>query len=233
MARGKFSSLGTITKKERLIINDRIQCRSALIFISECPYAGYYGTTVPDSEEPESMFLVTDIEYDVDKVIRTIQSVKSHYQHEFDAVPGTISFKNKQYGMIRVRALPCQKIPSLINAFKEKGIKFARHHKHAPFDGIIHVTKYFKTEEVEEGIFLDLESTAYAYLRIYKYISWDTFENVNSYASNNIDFSFDAALATMYDEQGILDMIRIYDEKRTVEKLRIIQDKFINKIERY
>ncbi|MFO7851399.1 MAG: hypothetical protein ACQERS_06260 [Bacteroidota bacterium] len=232
MARGKFSSLGTITKKERLIINDRIECRSALIFISEFPYAGYYGTTVPDKEEPESMFLVTDKVHNVDEVIRTIQNVKSYYQHDFDAVPGTISFKNKRYGMIRIRSLSCQMIPSLIRVFREEGIKFARHHKHAPFEGIIHVTKYFKTEEVEEGIFLDLESTAYGYLRIYKYLQWDTFENVYSYARNNIDFSFDAALATMYDENGILDMTRIYDEKRTVEKLRIIQDKFMAKINR-
>ncbi|MBN1388802.1 MAG: hypothetical protein JW965_10165 [Bacteroidales bacterium] len=227
MAARTFSSIGTTTKKERLILNDRIDCRAVLIFISEYPYAGYYGTTVPDKDEPKSMFLVTDTNYDDEKVIRAIQSVKSHFKHFFDAVPGTIKFLNYNMGMIRFRNISCKQIPELIKAFKDEGIKFMSHHNFHPFDGIIRVTKYFNTEEVEEGILIDIDNPDHAYLHIERKLTWETFESIYRDVRNNMTgFTFDAALATMYNERGVLDFIRIYDEKRSVEKLRTLYKKF-------
>ena len=234
MALNKLFSIGTITKKDSIILNDRIDDKSALVFISEHPYSGYYGTTVPDKKEPESMFLVTDQHYDDDKIIRSIQAVKTHFEYEFDGVPGTISFLNKQLGMIRVRCVSYEYVPLLLKAFRKEGIEFMSHHNFPPFEGIIRVTKYFKTEEVEEDIFIDLENPYLAYLHIDRPLSWNTFENVYRDVRNNItELSFDGALATMYNEQGILDFVRIYDEKRSVEKLRVIYKKLKDIMGRY
>jgi len=234
MASRKFSSIGTVTKKGKLILNDRIDCTAALIFIEEYPYSGYYGTTVPDKGEPKSLFLVTRTDYDDDKIIRAIQGVKSHCEYDFDAVPGTISFLNKNFGMIRIRNISCLQVLMLIDAFREEGIEFNHHQKFPAFEGIIRVTKYFNTEEVEDGIFIDLDNSLRGYLQIDRKLSWKTFENIYRDVRNNItDFTFDAALVTMYNEKGILDFVRIFDRKRTVEKLRVIYKKFKDIMGRY
>lgn len=224
-------SIGAITKKEWIILNDRIDDKSALVFISEHPYAGYYGTTVPDKKEPQSMYLVTDQDYTDEKIIRSIQAVKTHFKYSFDAVPGTISFLNKNLGIIRVRCVSYEHVPLMLRAFRQEGIEFMPHRSFPHFEGIVRVTKYFKTEEAEEGIYIDLESPFLAYLHIDKVLNWDTFEKIYRDVRNNItEFSFDGALATMYDEFGIIDFVRIYDEKRSVEKLRVIYNKFKDRL---
>lgn len=227
MTISRLFSIGSITKKDSIILNDRINDKSALVFISEHPYSGYYGTTVPDKEEPQSMFLVTDHNYSDDQIIRSIQAVKTQFEYSFDAVPGTISFLNKHLGMIRVTCVSYEHVPILIEEFRKKGIAFMPHRSFPSFEAIINVTKYFKTEEVDEGIFIDLDSLYFAYLHIDADLPWNTFERIYRDVSNNItDFKFDAALAKMYNEKGLIDFVRIYDEKRSVDKLRIIYKKF-------
>ncbi|MEE4213756.1 MAG: hypothetical protein V2I34_01750 [Bacteroidales bacterium] len=229
-----FSSIGTTTKKESLILNDRIDDSSALVFICEHPYSGYYGSTVPDKPEPQSMYLITDQNYDSDMIIRSIQAVKKHFDYDFDAVPGLISFLNKDFGMIRVQCVSYQHVPRLIRALRKENIGFMPMRNFPSFEGIVRVTKYFKTEEARPGIFLDIGNPNFAYLHIEKEIEWNVFEKIYRDVSNNItDFSFDAALAKMYNEKGILDFIRIYDEKRSVEKLEIIHNKFKDIIQKY
>jgi len=233
MEKNKLLSIGSLTKKDWIILNDRIDDKSALVFISEYPYSGYYGTTVPDKKEPQSMYLVTYQDYTDDQIIRSIQAVKTHFEYAFDAVPGTISFLNKNFGIIRVRCVSYEHVPLLIDAFRKEGIVFMQHRNLPHFEGIIKVTKYFKTVEEEEGIFIDQENRYLAYLHIDKHLSWDTFEKIYRDVSNNItEFSFDAALATMYNEYGILDFVRIYDEKRSLDNLKIIYKKFKDRISR-
>lgn len=226
-------SIGSVTKKDWIILNDRIDDKSALVLISEYPYSGYYGTTVPDKKEPQSMYLVTYHDYTDDQIIRSIQAVKTHFEYAFDAVPGTISFLNKNLGIIRVRCVSYEHVPLLVDAFRKEGIVFMQHRNLPHFEGIIKVTKYFKTVEEEEGIFIDQENRYLAYLHIDKFLGWDTFEKIYRDVSNNItEFSFDAALATMYNEYGILDFVRIYDEKRSLDNLKIIYKKFKDRISR-
>jgi len=233
MEQKKLFSVGTITKKDWIILNDRIDDKSTLVFISEYPYAGYYGTTVPDRKEPQFMYLVTDKDYDNELIIRYVQAVKKHFEYSFDAVPGSISFLNKYLGIIRITSLPYEYVPLLVEAFRQEGIGFMQHRSFPHFEAMVKVTKYFKTEEVEEGIFIDLENPNMAYLHIDRFLDWDKFEKLYQDVRNNItEFSFDAALATMYNEYGIVDFIRIYDEKRSLEKLMIIYNKFKDRLDR-
>jgi hypothetical protein len=234
MENATFSSIGTTTKKEDLILNDRIDDSSALMFISEHPYSGYYGSTVPDKPEPQSMYLITDKNYESDTVIRSIQAVKKHCEYDFDAVPGYISFLNKDLGMIRIQCVSYQYVPALIRAFRKENIDFMPMRKFPSFEGIVRVTKYFRTEEARPGIFIDTCNPHFAYLHIDRQLEWNLFEKIYRDVSNNItEFSFDAALAKMYNEKGILDFIRIYDEKRSLEKLEIIHNKFRDIINKY
>ncbi len=47
----------------------------------------------------------------------------------------------------------------------------------------------------------------------------------------NVDgISFDAGLSMLYDCSGIIDLIRVYDDKRSVEKLRVIRKRYLDSI---
>lgn len=224
-------SLGSVTKKERLTVADHISDNSILILETEHPFAGYYGTTVPDSDDPRSLFLVTRHHYNDDKIIRAIQGVKKFFKHSFDGVPAFITYSNKSFPVIRIRCISHMLIPELVGAFKKEGIEFLPKQRLSPFDGIIRITKYFNTEEVEDGIFFDTDNPSFAYILINAHLRWNSFESITQHVRNNIEgFTFDAALATMYDCTGVLDFARIYDEKRSAEKLSLIRSKYLELI---
>lgn len=224
-------SIGTVTKKERLTVADHINDLSTLVFETEQPYYGYYGTTVPDSVDPRSLFLVTRHHYNDDKVIRFIQGVKKTFAHTFDAVPGQITWQNRTYPVIRIRYIQHQYVAELVKSFSAQGAEFMSKQKISPFYGLIRITKYFNTEEVADGIYYDSDNNAFAYLRIDAHLRWSTFESITRHVKNNVEgFSFDAAQATMYDCSGILDFVRIYDEQRSQDKLSNIRGRYLEAI---
>lgn len=224
-------SLGSVTKKEMLAVANHLNDVSNLIFETVQPYAGYYGTTVPDREGPGSLFLVTRHHYNDDKVIRFIQGVKKTFSRNFDAVPGNITLSNRSFPVIRVRYFPIQHISALITSFREQGAEFSPKQKMAQSEGLIRITKYFNTEEIEEGIFFDTDNNAFAYLQIDEHLRWSSFESITRHVRNNVEgVTFDAAQAIMYDCSGILDFVRIYDENRAVDNLRLIRNRYLEAI---
>jgi len=103
--------------------------------------------------------------------------------------------------------------------------------KQAPVEAVIHITKYINTEEVEAGIFLDLDNSSFAYLRIDKHLEWDKFESITSHVMNNVGgISFDAGQSMIYDAHGIIDTVRVYDDKRSVDKLMVIRKRYLDSI---
>jgi len=123
------------------------------------------------------------------------------------------------------------KIAPLIKSFENEGIEFLAPHKQAPVEAVINITKYINTEELEDGIFIDTDNSSFAYLRIDKYLDWNRFKSVTGHVMNNVGgISFDAGLATLYDCQGVIDTVRIYDDKRSLEKLRVIRKRYLDSI---
>jgi hypothetical protein len=229
MEKKVFSSIGKIIKKERLVVSDRSNDKSTLIFETEHPFAGYYGHSMPEKTDPNSLFLVTKHHYNDDRVLRAIRNIKKDINYCLDATPGIISFANKEEGAIRIRCISYTIVSELISSFNNEGIEFMPKQKYSPSDSLIILTKYFDTEEVEEGIFIDRDSKEFAYLQIPKHFGWNSFEKATQQVRNNVDdIYFDAGMATMYDKSGVLDLVRIYSEKRSVENLRVIRKKYLD-----
>jgi len=231
MKKRELSSIGKVIKKEKLILSDRANNKSTLVLETQHPYAGYYGDSIPEKTDPNSLFLVTRFHYNDDRVLRAIKNISKDLSYCFDATPGLISFSNKEEGAIRVKCVSYSHVSELISAFNKEGIEFKPKQKFSSKDGLIIITKYFHTEEVEEGIFIDKESKEFAYLQVPSNLRWNTFEKVTRRTRNNIDnIYFDAGITIMYDQSGILDLIRIYTEKRSLENLLIIRKKYLDLI---
>jgi hypothetical protein len=231
MDKNLLSSLAKVTKKEVLIVADHIDGANIQIFETQHPYSGYYGTTVPDLPEKSSFFLVTKLQHEDDYIIRAIQKVKKSGDLGFDGVPGYLTFHNKLFAVIRIRCISESKIPDIVRGFEKEGIDFMTPFKQAPVEAVIHITKYINTEELEEGIYIDTDNSSFAYLRIDKHLEWDSFEKVTRHVMNNVgSITFDAGLSMMYDCSGIIETVRIYDDKRSVDKLRVIRKRYLDSI---
>lgn len=229
MSKNLLSSIGTITKDEEITTADHINGANIMIFETQHPYYGYYGTTVPENPDTTSLFLVTRLQHNDEKIIRSIQAVKKKINYKFDAVPGHISFNNKLYGVIRVRCVAEKNIPELVKLLSETGIEFIAPRKQAPVVALIHITKYFDIEEVEDGIFFDLNNETFGYLRVESKLDWDKFVSVTKHVRNNVvGITFDGAQSTLYNRDGVIDFVRVYSEKRSVDDLRVIRNRYLD-----
>ena len=228
MSKRVIETPGMVTKKERVaVVENETNC-NFLVLESLSPFPGYHGTTVPDKMEPESLFAVTKLMYNDERIIRSIQSVKQETEINFDGAPGTLDIQHEPAHFVRFKYVRYGELGKLLKLFTEKGIEFKRRKKLTPFESIIKVRKFFRMKEKLNDIFTDLDDECMFYLRIPVMPRWNTFEKITLDIKYNLDDrNFDAAMTSVYGREGIIDFVRIFDREATDKKLRHIHKKYL------
>lgn len=223
-----LETLGTIEKKEMLgpVGYDE------LVLEAFHPLPGYHGSTVPDQGIPKSLLAITRSKYTEEKVIRVTQKIKADHNFKFDATPGMVTLYNMLNPCIRFKELPSYKdLPPVLKAYESEGIEFMSNRNIEPFTGIIKVKKYFLIEAISDYAFKDAETEGMYYFRIPVQLRFNQFEKITVDLKAKLENpKFDAALGTIYRKEGIVDLIRIYDDKCTIEKLDMIRSKYLQAI---
>lgn len=226
-----IESVGILTKKERLASVESETNSNTLILESNRPYPGYHGYTVPDDLEPDSLFALTKLMYNDERIIRCIQAVKKTTNLTFDGAPGTVQLKNEAVNFVRFKYLAYNKMGSVIQKFQDNGIKFHRAKKVAPYETLIRVRKFFSMKEISDGIFQDMSDKYTNYLVLPANLRWNTFERITMDIKYNIeDKNFDAAQNSIYAKEGIIDFVRIFDKDNCMGKLIHIREKYVEAI---
>lgn len=226
-----IETIGHIEKKETL----KSIGYDHLVLESEHPFPGYHGTTVPDQDNPKSLFFLTRTKYTEEFIIRSIKSVKSKYKLNFDGSPGKVYFQNSMVQCIRVKDIGSyDKIPELLKAFQEEGIAFLQGKNVKPYSGLIRITKYFLMNPISDCTLQDKEVPSMKYFQVPLKLSWEEFEKMTIHVKRNIDdTNWDAALATIYRKTGIEDHIRIYnDQSSDMSALNKIRKKYVQEIKK-
>jgi hypothetical protein len=223
-----LETLGTIEKKELL----GPVGYTDLVLESFEPFPGYHGTTVPDTMKPRSLFIITRSKYIEEKIIRITQKIKKDHNFEFDGTPGLVTLYNMLNPCIRLKDLKSyERVPDIIQAYKDEGIEFMTNRKIEPFCGIIKVKKYFLLEPLSDDIFYDAEDRHIFYFSIPAQLRFNQFEKITMEIKQNMeDHNFDVALGTIYRKYGLIDLIRVYDENCTPERLEMIRTRFLHAI---
>jgi hypothetical protein len=223
-----LETIGTIEKKELLgpVGYDE------LVLESFEPFPGYHGTTVPDTVKPKSLFIITRSKYIEEKVIRITQKIKKIRGLEFDGTPGSVTLYNMLNPCLRIRGLKgFENVPEILKAYQEEGIEFMTNRKIEPFTGIIKVKKYFLLDPVSEEVFYDAEDKSMFYFAIPFQLRFNQFEKIAMEIKHTMEeHNFDVALGTIYRRNGLIDMVRVYDQACTPEKLEMIRTKFLTRI---
>ncbi|MEN8224552.1 MAG: hypothetical protein ABFS05_04255 [Bacteroidota bacterium] len=231
MEKHVIETIGHIEKKETL----KSIGYDYLVLESEHPFPGYHGTTVPDKENPHSLFFLTKTKYPDEFIIRSVKSVKNKYNISFDGTPGKVYYQNTMVNCIRIKSIDhYNKIPELLKAFREEGVAFLPGKNVKPYSGLIRITKYFLLNPITDCTLQDTEIASMKYFQAPVKLGWDEFEEMTTHVKRNIDdTNWDAALATIYRKTGIEDYIRIYGDKNfNMDALNAIRKKYTQEIKK-
>lgn len=226
-----IETIGHVEKKETL----KSIGYDDLVLESEHPFPGYHGTTVPDQDNPKSLFFITRTKYADEFLIRAVKAVKGKFKYTFDGSPGKVFFQNTMAPCIRIKDLDSyEQIPAILKAFREEGVAFVSGKKVKPYSGLIRITKYFLLNPISDCTLQDKEIPSMKYFQVPFKLSWEEFEAMTMHVKRNIDNqNWDAALATIYRKSGIEDHIRIYtDQGNDMTLLNTIRKKYVQEIKK-
>lgn len=235
----KIQSIGTIWKKERLASLEWEASFAELLLEDKDPLPGYYDHfEIPSQEKdllPRWIFAVlrTGTLSAQDNIIRITMQIKKNYDRPFDAVPGKLALNNEIVPCIRFQISEYGLLPDLLRHYTRLGVEFVPHRKVLPYESLIKITKFFDLTRFTDDIYKDADLPDTYYIIIPKGVDWETFEKISETVKNNSDHKvYDAALASAYNKNGVIDMVRIYDRKTNQEILNHLRNKYRNEVDR-
>ena len=235
----RIESLGFVIKKEKIANLETEHHFSELILEDVDPYPGFYDHYhVPMNEneqKPRSLFAVVKNNSmdQMDDFIRTTCNIKNDTGLEFDAIMGLLELQNHTVGCIRINMDEYEPLPDIIRQYSNHGFEFLANRSIKPYISLISLRKFFIMDEISERIYKDSEMPNTYYIKIGKHLKWEQFEKISIMIRNNWQHKiYDAAQAGVYNREGIIELIRIYDRDTNIELLKYLKEKYDIEISR-
>ncbi len=234
-----IESLGFVVKKETLTLLASEYKFHELILEDLDPYPGFYDQFfIPVNEKekkPRSIFAITkELSFEqMNDFIRMTRDIKKTFTFGFDAVPAKLTFQNEMVSAIRIYMDDYSALPQLIEMYKARGMAFMLSKTVKPYSSLIQIWKFMVLEEVVPNVYRDTELPDTYYFRVKNYVDWNKFESITHAIRNNNNHKvYDAAQAGYYSNEGIFELVRIYDQKATLDNLKFLKEKYEVEIER-
>lgn len=221
---------GGLTKEEPLsCIDDDMLLPNTCVLESITPFHGYYNE-VPGSDKPLYLYLMLEGTCSFEKTLRATLNIRKHFKHPFDAVAGYVTIYGKRNPMIRIRDLDeFSHLGLLQKAYLDEGIVFKRKiAKIKNENALISLTKFFYLEPIGELLFFDKSQPHHGYFIIPKYVPWEEFKGLTKEVKFDTDLLFfDSATAFFCENKNIVELVRIYRENLTADKLMAIRERYL------
>jgi hypothetical protein len=224
---------GYIKKQEKLTpVGDNI-VQNTCVLESLHPFPGYYGNNFPDKSHPRSIFFILGATYSFEDIARKTKIIKQRFDHDFNASEGKIIIGPYEYNCIRVKYLQSFNfLPELQREYMKENVKFHKE-KNINKEAIIKINKIFQVFEKEEGIYGDAEDEYKCYLEVPEQLEWNSFTAITANIKNNlVNNMFDAAQGVFFRSKEIVDVIRIYDQEKDIEKMKKLRNMYLEEIRR-
>lgn len=196
------------------------------------PYPGYHGEVTGD-EKPNLIFLITEEEYSAENIIRCSARISKFTNIDIDATKASLQIYNDTYYSIRLRGLlSYDHIKELQERYINDGYRFMKF-KNVKAPALIQLRKAYLLEEVEEGIFKDLDEPMMWYFEIPRKMDWNLLKMITENIKNNVsDTNFDAAFGWVF-VNGVTDFVRIYAKDLTLARIKDLQHRYREEIRKY
>jgi len=222
---------GYIKKRETLTTIDEHIMPQSWVLESLNPFPAYHGSNLPDESDPRSLFLMLTHSLSFEEVARMSKKIKHRYQQDFNAADGYIYFRPYTYPCIRLKYLSSFKyIARLQELFADSGARYMKT-RVMEQEGLIKINKPFLVMEREPGIYQDMNNLVKSYVELPEQVEWDDFKKYTFHIKNNlVENNFDAALGVFFRKKELVDVVRIYDRDRSLEKMRTLKEMYEEEI---
>jgi len=224
--------IGKIIIQENIDTVDENKIPKTFVINVPDPYESYY-SRFTDINKPISIIFVTKTPNSFEKILRVTKNINKEHNLELDGAKCEITLGSRKLNGVRVKGINrYTEIGTIQQYYANEGYDFAKSEKFTDLDSLIRINKFFNVEELEKGIYHDhFEKDTY-YVEIPRYMSWDEFRKITFEVKNNMtDKNYDIAKGIFYTNGGIKEMLRIVKPKATLDLLKTIQQKYIDRID--
>lgn len=221
---------GSLTKEETLYcIESNLIIKDSCVLESKNPFLGYFNDT-PQIEKPRYLYLMLGQPLSFIEAARIINQVSIKSSYTIDAVLAEITLPgHPNMPALRLRDLPQYGQISLVQQeFKDAGMIFRKHQKGLVFENaLITLEKFFYLKMHETAIYFDARQAHHGYFIIPDEVTWQDFKKLTQEVKYDPQLlSFDAARATIYSENKLIELIRIYRNNIDLEFMKKVRDRY-------
>lgn len=228
---GARELIGKIIIQENIDTVDENKLPKTFVINVPDPYKNYYGRFT-DVEKPNSIIFVTKTPNSFEKILRVTNEINKKYNLQLHGAKCEITINSRKLDGVRVKGI--NKYPEIAQVqqyYFDEGYDFAKSEKFHNVDALIRINRFFNIEELEKGIYHSKDEGNTYYIETPKYMTWEDFRKITFEVKNNIvDRNYDIAKGILYENDGITEILRIVKPKATVEILKTIQQKYIDRL---
>jgi hypothetical protein len=228
-----IETIGSITKIENLRSLEYDILANSLVLKNIDPFPGYStnNNKLSIAKKPVSIFIILKQQYDPSKINNILKKLPSDMVTKFCPSYGDIITHEAIYSCIRLKGIEHDSlVPAFQQHFVKKDLKLMDYKK---TDGLarIKIFKSFRIIKIAEGLYRDLTETEKVYIRIPFSLGWKQFDNITKKSKHNLpNNNFDAATGIIYRFCGPEDVIRVYDQIKTIERALEIKKMYFKEI---
>jgi hypothetical protein len=221
---------GWLTKEEPLsTLDDANLNLNVCIFESNAPYFGYYNDD-PNTDKPQYLFWVLDKYYTLEHLTRSLEYIKANCQQNLDAYPGNIQIVDDSYHVIQMLNIEHYSyIHSIQSMLQKTGVGLKKSMRKIKNQmGLITLNRFVYLHPVQKGIYLEKGQAHRGYFEIPRHLEWEDFKALATEVKYDTSLIFfDAARASFVENEKIVNLVRIYRENLTIERLLAIRDRYL------
>lgn len=221
---------GWVTKEEPLsCITDVNLNLNICILEAVSPFFGYYDDQ-PKTSKPLYLYWFLERHYTFEHLTRALEYIKENCYQHIDGASGQIHIMNESYPVIRMLNLgKYNQITSVQAMFEKMGVNLKKGTRKIYNQmGLIQLNKFLHFNQIEDGIYLDKDSSHRGFFTIPRYVDWEEFKKITTEVKYDTSLIFfDAARAAFMEQGKIVELVRIYRENLTIEKLKAIRDRYM------
>lgn len=185
------------------------------------PFPGFRTGTDPveTTTKPVSIFIILRYRYAPEKINKLNKElIQNRYTPCYPSF-GEIITRESIYPCIRLKCMVNQQqIPPIQDYFLKHDIQLMTFRK-LQGPARIKIFKTFRLIEIIDGLYRDLNDEEKFYIRTNRLLNWKRFEYITRKIRYNLkNPNFDSALGVIYRFCGPEDVIRIYDQDKTLER---------------
>lgn len=226
----KRELIGKIIIQENIdTINENKIPKTFVINVPD-PYKSYY-SRFTDINKPISIIFITKAPNSFERILRFTKKINQQNDLNITGAKCEININSRKLNGIRIKGINrYSEIEQIQQFYKQEGIEFAKSEKFTDTEALIRINRFFEIEELSEGIYKSQVEDDVYYVEVPKYMKWEEFKTFTFEIKNNmVDKNYDIAKGIFYMNGGITEILRIIKPKATVELLKVIQQKYIDR----